>query len=170
MARQFAHQVFGVKPVGTLAVRGDVSRRRGVGEQAADRRIELRQSFLLRFVAAAKGIVATGIEDDDVGLVPGGAELAQQQAEINAALLHVFLLFDDGIHRQQVVAPFQLGAVPRIVKNDLPDIGTLGGGTEALDRGGHVLARGIEQRIDRESGLREQCRHRLGIVDRIAQG
>jgi hypothetical protein len=40
-AAQFAHQVLGVKAVLTLAVGGDVARRGGVGEQAADRGIEL---------------------------------------------------------------------------------------------------------------------------------
>jgi hypothetical protein len=90
--RQLAHQVLGVEAVLPLAVGGDVAGRGGIGQQAADRGVELRQALLLGPVGAAEGIVAAGIEDDDEGLVLRRAELAQQQAEVDAALLDVLLL------------------------------------------------------------------------------
>jgi hypothetical protein len=73
--RIFAQQVFGIQAVAARTVRGDVARRRGVGEQGADGGIHLGEA-LAAFEVAAEGVVAAGVEDDDVHRVACLADAA----------------------------------------------------------------------------------------------
>jgi len=74
---QLAHQILGVEAVRAFAIGGHVAGRGGVGEQAADRRVELREALVFGPVGGAERIVAAGVEDDDEGFVFCGAQLAE---------------------------------------------------------------------------------------------
>ena len=105
-----AQQVLGVQAVAARAVRGDVARRRGVGEQGADGRVHLAQA-LAGLEVGAEGVVAAGIEDDDVHRVAGLAEAVEQGADVDRLARHVVRAVESGVDRHEEVAPAQLQAV-----------------------------------------------------------
>ena len=102
-----------LEPAPSLAVLpGEVA----VSEQGADRRIHLGKAFLLGIFARAEGVVAAGVENDQIQRFGCTRETADERIELEALLLHVGRRFDIGIDVQQIILPGQLDAMAGVME------------------------------------------------------
>jgi hypothetical protein len=168
--RQLAHQMAGVEPIDAAhAIRGDAAGRRGVRQQAARRRVELRETFLRGHVAVTEWIVATGIQHDHKRLALRFRQVAQQRREFEALCGKIGRRVHPRIDGQQEVAPIKLHAVARVVEEHELDVGLPRALGERSGRFAQPLAIDIDSQIHAESGLAQQRVHGPRIVGRVGQ-
>ena len=111
-----SQQMLRVQAVGSTAIAGYGAGRSGIGHQRSDWRIHLRQPSLTRPCAAAKRVVAAGIQNHDVGHVASSLHLVKNRLRIDCAVGHLVFTGNSGAYRNQVVAPLDLHAVTRVIE------------------------------------------------------
>jgi hypothetical protein len=132
------------------------------------RRIHRRQSARAAGVRAREGVVAAGVEHQDVGVRGRGLEHRHHLLHVEALLAHVGGRTLLRVHRQQVVAPVDLHAMAGVVQQRLgaARLQPLGQLRQGLL---HALAAGVVQRQHLEAQPAQQRAHRLGVAHRIDQ-
>ena len=100
---------------GLVTVLGHVAGGRGKGQISARRGIELRES--LTAAAALKGVIATGVEHDNVHAGFGVAKGFDDLLNVHRLLGNIVRLVDIGIHRHHEVAPVELQSVASVVEH-----------------------------------------------------
>ena len=163
-----AKQVFRVQAIRTFPVTGHIARAGGIGEQGALGRIHLAQTLLLDAFEVAKGIVAAGIEDDDIHRIGRLGDAREQNIDFHALILNIRNGVDVRIHRHHVVAPGELNAVARVVEKAHALCRGQSGGV-GLNGGRHVAAAGVHPERDVKPGGLERRSHCPRVVGRIGE-
>lgn len=128
----------------------------------------MRQALVLGAEVVAEGVVAAGVEDDQIERVAGAGQAVEQQADIDALRLDVGFFLDLGIDRYEEVAPVQLQAVAGVVENADAAAG-LQLLREVADALLHFGAAAVEFHRHRKSGLTQPLGDGWRIVGGVDQ-
>src|SRR5262249_23677169 len=106
-------------------------------------------------------------EDQDIELIVGIFQPPKDTSDGDGLIGHILLPPNPGIHRNQIILPTDLDAMPRKIEQAytaLPELAT-----EQVNGLDHGAARRIAQQGDVEPELAEGRGHIAGIMHRIAQ-
>ena len=156
--------VLGVDAVAAEAVRGHRARRGRVGDERPRGRAHLREARARHLEARGEGIVAAGVEDEEVEARLRAVHAVEDLADLDREERHVFLAAHGGVDRDEVVAILELHRVAGVEEERR--VRAFERGAELADGIDHVLARGVLAHDDLEAELLQ----RLGEVARVVHG
>src|SRR5262249_58982059 len=106
----------GVKPVSPATVTGCASRRGGVGDDRAFRRVNCGKPARAGTKTTSERIVPASIENDYVDLIGGSLHLGQDKSSIDRFVFDLGVFGDDSAHRHEVIDAVDLNAVSRKIE------------------------------------------------------
>jgi hypothetical protein len=112
-------------------------------------------------------VVPAGIEDQDIELIIGIFHAPKDAPDRDSLIVHILLAPNPRVHRNQIILPADLDAVPRKIEKAHAAVPELA--TEEVNGIHHGVARRIAPQGDLKPELAEGCRHIAGIVPRIPQ-
>jgi hypothetical protein len=118
---------------------------------------------------ARQRIVATGIEEDDVGLALAlELHLPQHEVQGHGFEIEIALVYELGVDRNEVIAAGDLEAVPGVEQQ--ADVGLSQGPREIAHLEIETALVEIEAEDHLEAQVREDGSHILGVVGGVGQG
>ena len=164
---QGPQQLLGVETVPAITIRSRAAGGRGEGHEGSRGCLHLRQATAGAPEAAGEGVVAAGVQDDEVDPVLRRVHPGEHSAGIQGLGGHVLFGGDVRTHGDEEIHAPHLHAVTGVVeeahasgREPLP---------EAPDRLEHPLPPAVQHQIHLKTQFLEGRRHGPGIVGRVLQ-